>query len=73
LNVADTPEEARAFVERYGWTWPSIRDRERRLARSLGAEYQPHVIAVDADGRIAGSFEGGGEDADWETLAELVS
>jgi hypothetical protein len=61
------------FVERYGWTWPSIQDRERRRARSLGAEYQPHVIVIDADGRIAGSFEGGGEDADWAALAERVS
>ncbi len=42
-------------------------------ARSLGAEYQPHVIVVDADGRIAGSWEGRGDDAAWEALAERVS
>jgi hypothetical protein len=42
-------------------------------ARSLGAEYQPHVIVVDEEGRIVGSFEGGGEKADWEALAERVS
>ena len=71
--MADTPDEARAFVERYGWTWPSIRDPERARARTLGADYQPHVIVVDAEGRIAGSLEGRGEAATWEALADGVS
>jgi hypothetical protein len=31
------------------------------------------VFVVDEDGRVVGSFEGGGEDADWEALADLVS
>jgi hypothetical protein len=73
INVADTPDEGRAFEERYGWTWPSIQDRGRRQAQSLGAEYQPHVIVVDAEGRIAGSWEGLGDDDAWEGLADLVS
>jgi hypothetical protein len=42
-------------------------------ARKLGAEYQPHVFVIDDKGRIVGSFEGGGEEADWEALAERVS
>lgn len=60
-------------MERYGWTWPSIRDPERARARTLGADYQPHVIVVDAEGRIAGSLEGRGEAATWEALADGVS
>jgi hypothetical protein len=31
------------------------------------------VIAIDAEGRIAGSFEGGGDDAEWEALAAKIS
>jgi hypothetical protein len=31
------------------------------------------VILVDEEGRIVGSFEGGGENADWEALAERLS
>jgi hypothetical protein len=27
---------------------------------------------IDADGRIAGRFEGGGERSDWEALAALL-
>lgn len=69
LDVADTPDEGRAFVERYGWTWPSISDPARARARKLGADYQPHVIAVDAKGRIVASHEGGGDEASWAALA----
>jgi hypothetical protein len=71
--VADTPAEARAFVEEHGWAWPSILDRGRVRARKLGAEYQPHVIAVGADGRIAGSWEGLGSHEAWSALADSVS
>lgn len=70
LNVADTPDEARRFLAEKGWDWPQLQDAERELARSLGATYQPHVFVFDAEGRLAGSFEGGGTAADWEALLE---
>lgn len=66
--MADTEEEAEAFVERYGWTWKSIRDPERSRARSLGATYQPHFVLVDANGRIVDSWEGGGDEGVWERM-----
>jgi hypothetical protein len=66
--VADTETEATAFVERYGWTWPSIRDAERDRARALGATYQPHFVLVDTEGRIADSWEGGGDEDVWERM-----
>jgi hypothetical protein len=31
------------------------------------------VIVVDEEGGIVGSFEGGGENADWEALAQRLS
>jgi hypothetical protein len=38
----------------------------------LGADYQPHVIVVDAAGRVVTSHEGRGDAASWEALtAEL--
>ncbi len=73
LDVVDTPDTAREFLERYGWEWPQIQDPERALARSIGAEYQPHVILYDAEGEVAGRFEGGGTEADWERLAARLS
>jgi hypothetical protein len=60
-------------VERHGWTWPSIRDPNRELARTLGADYQPHFFVVDEEGRVASSHEGGGDAAVWEALAAEVS
>ena len=73
VNVVDEADRARAFVEQHGWEWPQIPDPDRSLARSLGADYQPHVILFDRDGNIAGRFAGGGTHADWEALAGKVS
>lgn len=59
-------------MKEYGWTWPSIQDPQRDRARTLGADYQPHVIVVDAEGQIVTSLEGRGEAATWESLAEQL-
>lgn len=69
LNAADTNPRARAFLKRYGWTWPSISDPQRTLARRFGATYQPAVILIDARGRIVGGFQGAGTAARWSALA----
>lgn len=70
--MADTPDEASAFVDVYGWTWPSISDPARERARRLGADYQPHFVLIDAEGRIVDAWEGGGDAQVWESMtAEL--
>jgi hypothetical protein len=69
LNVADSIEEGRKFVEKYGWDWSSINDPFRQRARALGATYQPHVVAIDARGRIVGRHIGAGVRENWEALA----
>jgi hypothetical protein len=56
-------------VRRYGWDWPQLLDPRREQARKLGAEYQPHVVAIDAEGRIVGRLQGLGSEASWEALA----
>lgn len=68
LNAADTDEGARAFVATYGWTWPSIRDPQRTLARRSGATYQPAFILIDAMGRTVAGFQGAGSPAPWNAL-----
>jgi hypothetical protein len=68
VNVADTPDEAAAFVERYGWSWPQLQDPARERARRFGATYQPHFILVDADGRIVDTWEGGGDASIWDAM-----
>jgi hypothetical protein len=68
LNVADTPDDAESFVERYDWTWQSMQDPERQRARTLGATYQPHFILLDATGDIVDTWEGGGGAGVWEAM-----
>lgn len=72
LNVADDRASARSFVERYGWTWPSIEDPARERARVLGATYQPHVIVLGPDGEVVDRYAGAGTAADWQALADRV-
>jgi hypothetical protein len=70
INVADTRDEARDFVERYDWSWDSMQDPERSRARQLGADYQPHFVLLDDGGRVVDTWEGGGGAAVWEAMLE---
>jgi hypothetical protein len=55
-------------VRRYRWSWPSIVDPQRRLARSFGATWQPAVFLVDARGRLVAGHQGRGSPAVWNRL-----
>lgn len=72
LNAADTTPTARAFEKRYKWTWQSIVDPRRKLARRFGADYQPAVILIDAKGNYVGGFQGAGTPARWNALKRLL-
>ena len=66
--MADTADDATAFVDRYDWPWDSMQDSERERARTLGATYQPHFILLDASGRIVDTWEGRGDAEIWEAM-----
>jgi hypothetical protein len=68
INVADTADEAKAFLGRYGWSWPQLQDPLRERAARLGATYQPHFILLDAEGGIVDTWEGGGDVAVWSAM-----
>ena len=72
LNAADTLGGARAFVARYRWTWPSLQDPRRALAKRFGATYQPAFILIDARGRVVGAFQSAGTPARWDALLERL-
>ena len=59
-------------MKEFGWTWPSIQDPERDSPKQLGADYQPYVAVIDADGNIVATFDGGGDEATWEALVERL-
>ena len=52
VAVDDVPDEARAFATRYGWTWPVLRDDERRWVAAFGPPGVPTTFVVDADGAV---------------------
>lgn len=68
MNAADTPDRAREFVREFGWTWPSIVDPERRVAKNIGADYQPYVALFDENGVRIATHDGGGDEAEWSAL-----
>jgi hypothetical protein len=72
LNVADTPEQARAFLAEKGWGWPQIKDPNRELARRLGATYQPFVALLDEGGKIVATLDGRGDEELWEAMLEQL-
>jgi len=45
-----------------------MQDPERMRARQLGADYQPHFILLDAEGRVVDEWEGGGDAGVWEAM-----
>jgi cytochrome c biogenesis protein CcmG, thiol:disulfide interchange protein DsbE len=72
LNAADQLASAKAFQKRYRWTWPSIRDPKRALARKFGATYQPAFILIDAKGRFVSGFQAAGTRGRWNALIKRL-
>jgi cytochrome c biogenesis protein CcmG, thiol:disulfide interchange protein DsbE len=53
VDVLDVSSDAKAFVRRYGLTYPMLRDADGRTQRQLGVVAYPETIVVDRAGRIA--------------------
>ena len=70
LNISDDLNEAKSFVRRHGWMWPSLVDSDAELAGSLGLYGHPAVAVLDENGVIVARHIGGGDVETWETLAD---
>ena len=70
MNISDDLEEARGFLDEYGWTWPSLADPDTELAGSLGLFGHPAIAVLDENGVVVARHVGGGDEATWEALAE---
>jgi thiol-disulfide isomerase/thioredoxin len=51
LDVQDTTPSARAFISRYGWTFPSVADPSGQVRNGLGFVGQPVTVVFDAAGK----------------------
>ena len=58
INEQDKRAEALAFVERYGFSFPHVRDRTRATARRWGLIGMPETFFVSADGDVVGHVIG---------------
>jgi cytochrome c biogenesis protein CcmG, thiol:disulfide interchange protein DsbE len=60
IDIEDSVASARAFVRRFGWTFPSIRDPDfpSSFRPGLGFAAQPNTLFYDASGRLVDSWQG---------------
>jgi thiol-disulfide isomerase/thioredoxin len=51
VDFSDTKDDARAFYEKYGWTFPSVFDPDGQIAGELGLQGTPTTIFLDREHR----------------------
>jgi peroxiredoxin len=71
VNISDDQGEAKAFIRKYGWSWPSLADPDLELAGSLGLYGHPAVAVLDERGVVVSRLIGGGDPQSWEELADF--
>jgi hypothetical protein len=71
VNISDDRGEAREFLRKYRWTWPSLADPDLELAGSLGLYGHPAVAVLDERGIVVARLIGGGDAETWEALADF--
>jgi thiol-disulfide isomerase/thioredoxin len=52
ISPPDTLEEMRKRAREIGYNFKYLKDEDRRLARSLGAQTTPHAFVLDKDRRV---------------------
>jgi cytochrome c biogenesis protein CcmG/thiol:disulfide interchange protein DsbE len=50
--------EARAFVRRYGWTFPNLRDPQGTAGYAFGLTVLPTTFVIDSAGRVRATLRG---------------
>ena len=58
ITVSDATPDSRAFMEKYGLTFPSLRDVDGELAEDFGGTGVPETFVVDREGRVVALSRG---------------
>ena len=58
VDILDARDSARAFMRRYGWTYPSVFDPNAAIRDGLGIIGQPATLFYDADGALVKQWLG---------------
>jgi cytochrome c biogenesis protein CcmG, thiol:disulfide interchange protein DsbE len=53
IDVLDVTSDARAFVRRYGLTYPMLRDADGETQSEFGVVAYPETLVIDRAGRVA--------------------
>ncbi|MCU0278358.1 MAG: TlpA family protein disulfide reductase [Candidatus Nanopelagicales bacterium] len=77
LDTRDTDGAARAFVEKYGITYPNLPDPNGQLvlqfSDSLPPQAIPSTLLIDSEGRVAGRFLGAVDATELDTALQDLS
>jgi cytochrome c biogenesis protein CcmG, thiol:disulfide interchange protein DsbE len=69
LNYQDREAEARAFIQRFGQTFPNGPDRGSKIAIEYGVYGVPETFFIDHTGRIYAKHIG---EIGWETVEAKI-
>lgn len=58
VDIQDTDEEARRFIQAFGITYPNGRDPKNRIAIDYGVYGIPETYFIDPNGRITAKYIG---------------
>ncbi len=58
VNWSDGLSDARGFVRRYHWTFPSLRDSGGQVGREYGLANLPTTFVIDSQGRLRETLRG---------------
>ena len=58
INTRDASEDALGFVDKFGLTFPSLRDGSGDFAQLWGLTGYPESFLLDKDGRVAAAIHG---------------
>jgi peroxiredoxin len=59
VNWGDTSVgSARAFIKRYGWSFPNLRDPEEASGHEFGVRVLPMTFVLDGEGRVRATLRG---------------
>lgn len=58
VDTGDNAADARAFLRRYGWSFPVLRDRDAGVGDRYGIQGLPTTFVLDARGRIVSTLSG---------------
>ena len=58
VDILDSRDGARGFIDEHGLTYPSVFDPSGAIRDSLGMIGQPVTVFYDADGDVASTWEG---------------